>query len=88
MDPVMARLEMLDKEALRQRLQSRLGYKYDQADYLIQQAEYLFPFVICDEQVFRTSFPRPGFSPSSAPLNSGAPGGPVAWSEPYLGTTG
>jgi hypothetical protein len=57
MDPTMARLEMLDKAALKRRLQSRPGYKYDQADYLIEEAEYLFPLTVCDERVFRNLIP-------------------------------
>jgi hypothetical protein len=58
MDPTMARLEMLDKEALKRRLQSRPGYKYDQAGYLIEEAEYLFSLTVCDERVFRNLIPN------------------------------
>jgi len=46
-------LKMIDKDELRQTLKDRPGYEYDQADYLIDQASYLFPLSICDEAVFR-----------------------------------
>jgi hypothetical protein len=53
----MNHLKMIEKEELKQTLRMRPGYKYDQADYLIDQASYLFPLAIYDEQVFRNLIP-------------------------------
>jgi hypothetical protein len=53
----MNRLELIDKKALKEALRARLGYKYDQTDYLIDQASYLFPLEICQEKVFRNLIP-------------------------------
>ncbi|MGE3407549.1 MAG: hypothetical protein AB7I37_12090 [Pirellulales bacterium] len=47
----------MDKDNLRVRLKSRPGYKYDQSEYLIQQATYLFSIVLGDEAVFRNLLP-------------------------------
>src|SRR5262245_30141469 len=53
----MNRLELIDKAELRHTLNARSGYKYDQTEYLIEQAEYLFRLLICDERVFRSLIP-------------------------------
>jgi hypothetical protein len=53
----MNHLEIIDKETLKQTLRARPGYKYDQADYLVDQASYLFPLAISDETVFRNLIP-------------------------------
>jgi hypothetical protein len=53
----MNRLEIIDKEGLKQALRARPGYEYDQAEYLIDQASYLVPLAISDEIVFRNLIP-------------------------------
>jgi hypothetical protein len=53
----MNHLGIIDKEVLQQALRARPGYKYDQAEYLIDQASYLFPLAISDEKVFRNLIP-------------------------------
>src|SRR5207244_5716120 len=49
--------EMIDKATLKRTLRSRLGYNYNQAEYLIDQGSYLFLLAICDEIVFRNLIP-------------------------------
>ena len=44
----MIHLNLIEKEALKQVLRTRPGYKYDQAEYLIDQASYLLPLAISD----------------------------------------
>ena len=51
------RLTMIDKDVLKSTLRMRPGYTYDQAEYLIEQASYLFPLTIDDETVFRNLMP-------------------------------
>jgi hypothetical protein len=53
----MIHLDLIEKETLKQTLRTRPGYRYDQADYLIDQASYLFPLAISDERVFRNLIP-------------------------------
>jgi len=49
----MTNLHLIEKEELKRSLRTRPGYIYDQAEYLIEQATYLFRVAICDESVFR-----------------------------------
>ena len=53
----MLELRIALKESLKHTLRVREGYKFDQANYLIDQAEYLFECRICDEKVFRNLIP-------------------------------
>jgi hypothetical protein len=53
----MPELRLASRETLKGTLKAREGYKYDQADRLIDQAEYLFNLRICDEEVFRNLIP-------------------------------
>jgi hypothetical protein len=53
----MQELRLTSEESLKTMLMTREGYNYDQADYLISQAEYLFSIRICDEAVFRNLIP-------------------------------
>ena len=53
----MSNLKLIEKDVLKLTLRERPGYKYDQANYLIDQASYLFPVEICDEEVFRNLIP-------------------------------
>ena len=53
----MQELHLVSKEGLKTELRSRVHYNYDQAEYLIDQAEYFFHLRITDEPVFRNLIP-------------------------------